>query len=125
MIAIEKKKSKAHIIVNNDFEKSKAHIIVEIIEYVPNSVVSKTIIKKSTGNISVMSFDAGEGLTEKISPFDTFAQIIEGNAEIVIDGNSIPLETGQSIIIPAHKSNFIKPHRRFKMILTVIKSGYE
>jgi quercetin dioxygenase-like cupin family protein len=110
---------------NPELEKSKAHITVEIIEYVPNSVVSKTIIKKSTGNISVMSFDTGEGLTEKTSPFDTFAQIIEGNAEIVIDGNSILLETGQSIIIPAHKSNLIRPHGRFKMILTVIKSGYE
>ena len=68
-----------------ELEKSKSHIIVEIIEYMPNSVVSKTIIKKSTGNISVMSFDSGEGLTEKTSPFDTFAQIIEGKAEIVID----------------------------------------
>ena len=66
-------------------EKSKSHIIVEIIEYMANSVVIKTIIKKSTGNISVMSFDSGEGLTEKTSPFDTFAQIIEGKAEIVID----------------------------------------
>ena len=64
-----------------ELEKSMAHIIVEIIEYVPNSVVTKTILKKSTGNISVMSFDTGEGLTEKTSPFDTFAQIIEGKAE--------------------------------------------
>lgn len=53
---------------NADLEKSTAHIIVEIIEYVPNSVVIKTIIKKSTGNISIMSFDSGEGLTEKTSP---------------------------------------------------------
>lgn len=110
---------------NKELEKSIAHITVEIIEYVPNSVVSKTIIKKSTGNISIMSFDSGEGLTEKISPFDTYAQIIEGNAEMVIDGESIHLETGQSIIIPAHKSNLIKANGRFKMIMTVIKSGYE
>ena len=106
-------------------ESAKAHIIVEIIEYMPNSVVIKTIIKKSTGNISIMSFDSGEGLTEKTSPFDTFAQIIDGKAEIVIDGTSNVLETGQGIIIPAHQSNFIKPNGRFKMILTVIKSGYE
>jgi len=70
---------------SGELEKSKTHIIVEIIEYVPNSVVIKTIIKKTTGNISVMSFDSGEGLTEKTSPFDTFAQIIEGTADIVID----------------------------------------
>lgn len=110
---------------NNDLEKSKAHIIVEIIEYVPNSVVIKTIIKKSTGNISVMSFDSGEGLTEKTSPFDTFAQIIEGKAEIVIDKKTSVLESGQGIIIPAHMPNYIKPNGRFKMILTTIKSGYE
>jgi quercetin dioxygenase-like cupin family protein len=110
---------------NIELEKSKSHIIVEIIEYVPNSVVIKTIIKKSTGNISIMSFDSGEGLMEKTSPFDTFAQIIEGNAEIVIDNETNLLQSGQGIIIPAHSPNFIKPNGRFKMILTTIKSGYE
>ncbi|HBS86032.1 MAG: cupin [Bacteroidetes bacterium GWF2_38_335] len=110
---------------NTELEKSKAHITVEIIEYVPNSVVCKTIIKKSTGTISAMSFDTGEGLIEKTSPFDIYAQIIEGQAEIVIDDKSILLETGQSIIIPAHKPNLIKANGRFKMIQTVIKSGYE
>jgi len=106
---------------NTELETGKAHIIVEIIEYVPNSV----IIKKSTGNISIMSFDSGEGLTEKTSPFDVFAQIIEGNAEIVIDSISNYLETGMGIIIPAHLPNYIKPNGRFKMIQTIIKSGYE
>jgi quercetin dioxygenase-like cupin family protein len=108
-----------------ELEKATAHIIVEIIEYMTNSVVIKTIIKKSTGNISIMSFDSGEGLTEKTSPFDTFAQIIEGKAEIVIDKVSNVLQSGQGIIIPAHSPNFIKPNGRFKMIMTIIKSGYE
>ena len=108
-----------------ELEKATAHIIVEIIEYMANSVVIKTIIKKSTGNISVMSFDSGEGLTEKTSPFDTFAQIIEGKAEIVIDKVASVLQSGQGIIIPAQSPNFIKPNGRFKMILTIIKSGYE
>jgi len=109
----------------SDVETSKAFIIVEIIEYVPNSVVSKTIIRKSTGNVSAEAFDTGEALTEKISPFDTFAQIIDGKAEIVIDGKSNFLDTGQSIIIPAHTPNIIKANERFKMISTIIKSGYE
>jgi quercetin dioxygenase-like cupin family protein len=87
--------------------------------------VIKTIIKKSTGNISVMSFDSGEGLTEKISPFDSFDQIIEGKAEIVIDKISHVLASGEGIIIPAHTPNYIKPNGRFKMISTIIKSGYE
>ena len=109
----------------SEVEKSVAHIIVEIIEYIPNSVVSKTIIRRSTGNISLMSFDDGEGLTEKITPFDTFAQIIEGKAEIVIDGKSHQLQTGQGIVIPAHLTNHINANGRFKMISTIIKSGYE
>jgi quercetin dioxygenase-like cupin family protein len=109
----------------NEIEKSRTHIIVEILEYMPNAVVIKTIIKKSTGNISVMSFDAGEGLTEKASPFDTFAQIIEGEAEIVIDKVASILKSGEGIVIPAHSPNFIKPNGRFKMILTIIKSNNE
>jgi quercetin dioxygenase-like cupin family protein len=106
-------------------EKAKALIVVEIIEYVPNSVVIKTIIRKTTGNISVISIDTGEALTEKIVPFDTFVQIIDGKAEVLINGISNILETGQSIIIPAHTSNTVKANERFKMISTIIKSGYE
>jgi len=110
---------------DTELEDSKPYIIVKIIEYVPNAVVVKTIIKKSTGNISVMSFDSGEGLEEKVSPFDTFIQIIEGEAEVVIDSVSNYLHTGHGIIIPAHLPNHIKPNERFKMLSTVIKSGYE
>jgi quercetin dioxygenase-like cupin family protein len=110
---------------NKDVEKSKAHIIVEIIEYVADSVVIKTILKKTTGSISVISIDSGETLSEKIIPFDTFVQIIDGKAEIVINGISTFLTTGQSIIIPAHATNTVKANERFKMISTIIKSGYE
>lgn len=113
------------LVVHEQLEQSQGMIMVEIIEYIPNAVLSKTIIKKSTGNISIMSFDTGEGLTEKTSPFDTFAQIIDGKAEIVIDGVSKLLETGQAIILPAHLPNIFRANERFKMILTVIKSGYE
>jgi len=108
-----------------EIEKSKIHILIEIIEYVSNSVVSKTIIRKTTGNISVVAIDTGEALAEKISPFDTFIQIIEGTAEVVIDDQPNILQTGQGIIIPAHTSNVVKANGRFKMISTVIKSGYE
>lgn len=111
--------------VTRDMQKAKALIMVEIIEYVPNAVVVRSIIQKSTGNISAFSFDSGKALAEKTIPFDTFVQIIDGNAEIVIDGNSNILETGQSIIIPAHTASIVKAHERFKMISTIIKSGYE
>ncbi len=108
-----------------ELEQAKTHILIEIIEYVPNSVVSKTIIKKITGNISVVAIDTGEALAEKISPFDNFIQIIEGMAEVVINEKSTMLHTGEAIIIPAHASNIVKANERFKMISTVIKSGYE
>ncbi len=108
-----------------ELEKSKTHIVVEIIEYMPNSVVIKTIIKKSTGNISAVSFDSGEALAEKISPFDTFIQIIDGQAVIVIDNKANELTVGQAIIIPAHTKNSIEAKVRFKMISTIIKSGYD
>lgn len=106
-------------------EKGKTFIIVEIIEYVPNSVVIKTIIKKTTGNVTVSSFDSGEALTEKTSPFDTFIQVIEGEAQLVINSESHSLAAGESMIIPAHARNTIEAFERFKMISTVIKSGYD
>ena len=109
----------------SEVEKSKVLIIVVIIEYIPNSVVIKTIIKKTTGNVSAVSFDSGESLAERTSPFDNFIQVIDGKAEIVIDGVSNLLDTGQSIIIPAHSRNTIKANIRFKMLSTIIKSGYE
>lgn len=110
---------------NTEFVKSKAFNVAEVIEYIPNSVVIKSIIKRITGNISAISFDSGELLCGKISPFETFIQIIEGNAEVVIDDKSILLETGQSIIIPAFSRNTIKANEKFKMLSTFIKSGYE
>lgn len=109
----------------NEIEKLKIHILIEIIEYVPHSVVSKTIIRKTTGNICVVAIDTGEALAEKTSPFDIFIQIIEGTAEVVIDDHPNILQTGEGIIIPAHTSNIVKANERFKMISTVIKSGYE
>lgn len=108
-----------------ELEKEKVHIIVEIIEYIPNAVVSKTIIKKITGNVTASSFDAGEELAEKISTFDNYIQIIDGTAEIMIRGKNHILTIGQGIIIPAHASHFFNAKEKFKMISTVIKSGYE
>jgi quercetin dioxygenase-like cupin family protein len=108
-----------------EIDKSKIFIIVEIIEYVPNSVVIKTIIKKTTGNVTVASFDSGEALTTRSTPYDNFIQVIDGKAEIIIDDYSNLLNVGDSIIIPANVKNTIKANERFKMISTIIKSGYE
>lgn len=108
----------------SDIEAGVAHIIVEIIEYVPNSVVTRTILNKTTGTVTVMSVDAGECLLEKKSPYDTFVQVIDGEAEILLEGTSHFLSTGQGLTIPAHQSNSIHANERFKMIMTLIKSGY-
>ena len=110
---------------NTELEKAKPHIIVEILEYVPNSVLTKTIIKKTTGNITVSAVDEGEELAEKTLAFDSFVQIIDGAADVIIKGEKFKLALGEGIIIPAHSSHRISATEQFKMISTVIKSGYE
>jgi quercetin dioxygenase-like cupin family protein len=109
----------------NPPEKAKAHIIVEIIEYVRNAIVSRTIIKKTTGNITATSMALGEELGARSTPFDTYIQIIDGAAQLKIDGTEIALSLGQGIIIPAHAKHSFTANEQFKMISTVIKSGYE
>lgn len=117
-----KKKNKD---MNSELDKSKAHIIIEIIEYIPNAVVSRTIIKKTTGNITAISMDTGEELGEKRIAFDTYVQIIDGAAEVTINDKSMSLNIGEGMIIPAHAKHSFSANEQFKMITTVIKSGYE
>ena len=108
-----------------ELEKSVSHIVVEIIEYVPDAVVSKTIIKKSTGNITAMSLAEGEEVGLKTIPFDTFVQIIDGNAKLTVNEKIYNLKLGEGFIIPAHAPHCFNANEQFKMISTVIKSGYE
>ena len=110
---------------NVELEKAKSHIIVEIIEYLPNAVVSKTIIKKITGNITLSSFDAGEEMADKSVPFDIYIQVIDGAAEVIIDKKVFKLTLGEGIIIPAHSTHCVNANEQFKMLSTIIKSGYE
>lgn len=105
----------------DELTKIKTHVTSEIIDYISNSVVIKTILRKPTGNVSILSFDYGVGLNERSNSFDTFIQVLEGNGVIVIKGNSNELHSGQSIVIPANELNKIKAISRFKMILTTIK----
>ncbi len=106
-------------------ELSTPQLIIELVEYVPNSILRKTILKKATGSVTVCSFDTDETLAERVSPFATFIQIIEGKAEIIIAKKSTLLHCGESIIIPAHSCHTVKADGRFKMLQTVIKSGYD
>ena len=110
---------------NEVIKKDGGQSIADLIGYFSNSILCTTILKKTTGHVIISSFDKGESFTEKISPFDSFIQIIEGKAEIIIHKKSNILFSGQGIIIPAHAPNIIRAPGRFKMLQTIIKSGYE
>jgi quercetin dioxygenase-like cupin family protein len=107
----------------NEFEKAKIFSYNESIEYSDGGIVSKTILKKQTGNISIFSFDKGEALSEHTAPFDAMIQVVDGKGEILIDGESYFLEAGQCIIMPANVTHAVKAAEKFKMVLIMIKSS--
>ena len=107
-------------------KNTKGHILVKIIEYLPDSGVTKTIIKKTATNTSISSlFDASEELVEKMSPFDNYIQIVEGTVEVGIADKKYKLRLGEGMVIPAHTSHRFKSNEQFKMISTVIKDDHE
>lgn len=93
----------------------------ELIAYQDGSVVSREILKKSVGSITVFAFEAGEGLSEHTSPYDAVIYNLEGRAEITIAGKIHPLESGQMIVMPANKPHALKAASRFKMMLIMIR----
>ena len=98
--------------------------IIRLDEMVQNqngSVVSKTLIKKEKGNITLFAFDQGQGLSEHTAPFDAFVQILEGEAELVIGGESLFPKAGDSVVMPAGIPHAVKAPRPFKMLLTMIR----
>lgn len=110
---------------NSEMKPSLAHSMVDLVDYVAGSIVIKSILSKKTGNVSISSFEQGEMQTAKISPFDNLIQVIDGVAEVIIDEKSTLLETSQVMVIPAHSMNKVKANVRFKILSTIIKSGYE
>jgi quercetin dioxygenase-like cupin family protein len=90
--------------------------------YQEGSVVSREIIKKQTGTVSVFAFDKGEGLSEHTAPFDALVTILDGEAEIFISGNPNRLQAGEFIIMPANKPHSLNAVEKFKMMLTMIRS---
>jgi quercetin dioxygenase-like cupin family protein len=111
--------------IHQEFEKSKIHTLTQVVDYVPDTVVTRTMIKQLTGAISISSFTSGQERLEKILPFDTYIQILDGVAEIIISGKVYLVKCGDGIIVPAHAHHRIKSNHQFKMISTIIKSGYE
>lgn len=106
----------------NEFDKGTRLSLTERISYADKSVVSKHILKKESGNISLFAFDQGEGLSEHTAPFDALVQILDGKAEILINGESNVLSTGESIILPANVPHALNAIEKFKMVLSMIKS---
>lgn len=103
------------------FNHSTIFNFAEQVDYSENGIVSKRILEKKTGNVSLFSFDKGQKLSEHTTPFDALVQVIEGTAEIMIDGNPYQLKFGQSIIMPANFPHAVNAVERFKMMLTMIK----
>ena len=107
---------------SNEFEKAKIFSFNDSVEYASGGILSKTVLKKETGNISLFSFAKGEALSEHTAPFDAMIQVVDGTAEIIIGGKSFILDAGHTIIMPANIPHAVKAVEKFKMVLTMIKS---
>jgi quercetin dioxygenase-like cupin family protein len=94
----------------------------ELVSYQDGAVVSREIVKKSTGSVTLFAFDEGQGLSEHTAPFDALVQVVEGEAEIMISGQPHRLQGGEMILMPANQPHALKALKRFKMILTMIRS---
>lgn len=93
----------------------------ELITYQPGAVISRTIIKRPSGSVTLFAFDEGEGLSEHTAPFDALVQMLDGQAEATISGKKYELKAGEMIIMPANKPHALKAVKRFKMCLIMIK----
>ena len=97
-------------------------VMADLVAYQAGSVVSRIILKKGTGNVTVFAFDQGQGLSEHTTPFDALVQILDGAAEITVGGAPYDLRAGDMILMPANVPHALKANERFKMALTMIRS---
>lgn len=102
-----------------DIKKAK---LAELIEYQDGSIVSKTLIEKKAGTVTLFAFDKGQGVSEHTAPFDAMVIALEGKAQITIDGEPHILSAGEMIIMPANKPHSLKAEERFKMLLVMIRA---
>ena len=96
--------------------------LADLADYQEGSVVSRTIIKKETGTVTLFAFGEGQGLSEHITPFDALVHVLDGEVEITISGKSSHLKAGEMIIMPADEPHALKAVKRFKMLLIMIRS---
>lgn len=100
----------------------KAITLNELVTYQQGAVVSKTLIDKKIGTVTLFSFDAGQGLSEHTAPYDAMVQVVDGEAEITIDGEIHVVTAGQMIIMPADHPHSLKAVKPFKMLLVMIRA---
>lgn len=105
-----------------EIEPSKVNKAIDLVEYQKGSVVSRMLINKNSGSVTLFAFDKGQKLSEHTAPFDAFAHILEGKAEIIVSGEKFVLEQGDMILMPANKPHAVNAVENFKMMLTMIKS---
>lgn len=100
----------------------EARNLISLVDYQSDSVVSKEVIKKEKGTVTLFAFDKGQGLSEHTAPFDALVYIFDGRAEINIAGKQYNLKAGETIIMPANKPHSLKASERFKMLLVMVKA---
>jgi quercetin dioxygenase-like cupin family protein len=103
------------------FNHSQIINFTEKVDYSPEGIVSKRVIQKEKGNVTLFAFDKGQKLSEHSAPFDAMVQVLEGQAEILINRVPYLLNGGQAIIMPANIPHAVNATERFKMLLTMIK----
>ena len=101
---------------------AEAVVLADRVEYAADSIVSKTLVKKPTGSLTLFAFDAGQGLSEHTAPFDAVVQILDGEAELTIGGQKVPSPAGSTVLMPGGVPHAVKANRKFKMLLTMIRS---
>lgn len=97
--------------------------LIDLVKYQDGAIVSKEIIKKNTGTVTVFAFDKGQGLSEHTAPFDALVYIFDGEAEVIISGKASVVKSGGIIMMPADKPHALKAIKRFKMMLVMIKEA--
>ena len=100
----------------------RAQTLAELVQYQPGAVVSRTLIDKQIGTLTLFAFDAGQGLSEHTAPYDAFVQVVDGTADISIAGNAHRVVAGQMIIMPANIPHALRAVGRFKMLLVMIRA---
>ena len=95
--------------------------LAELLDYAPGAVVSRTLVKSKAGTLTVFAFDQGEELSEHTTPFDAHVQVLEGRTELVIGGESVFPQAGETVLMPADVPHAVKAIQRFKMLLIMIR----